>query len=56
MGAQAHRLLGLLQQVLVVLTLVYAWLPVLPALLRSEGVVLWYTTNTGADGIAHAAP
>lgn len=55
-GAQAHRLLGLLQQVLVVLTLVYAWLPVLPALLRSEGVVLWYTTNTGADGIAHAAP
>jgi potassium efflux system protein len=55
-GAQAHRLLGLLQQVLVVLTLIYAWLPVLPALLRSEGVVLWYTTNTGADGIAHAAP
>ncbi|CAB5714294.1 Potassium efflux system KefA precursor [Delftia tsuruhatensis] len=55
-GTQAHRLLGLLQQVLVVLTLVYAWLPVLPALLRSEGVVLWYTTNTGADGIAHAAP
>ncbi|CAC9688984.1 Mechanosensitive ion channel inner membrane domain 1 [Delftia tsuruhatensis] len=36
-GTQAHRLLGLLQQVLVVLTLVYAWLPVLPALLRSEG-------------------
>lgn len=55
-GTQAHRLLGLLQQVLVVLALIYAWLPVLPALLRSEGVVLWYTTNTGADGIAHAAP
>src|SRR2546427_12766598 len=48
-GAQAHRLLGLLQQVLVVLTLVYAWLPVLPALLRSEGVVLWYTTNTRSE-------
>lgn len=55
-GTQAHRLLGLLQQVLIVLTLIYAWLPVLPALLRSEGVVLWYTTNTGADGVAHAAP
>lgn len=55
-GNQAHRLLGLLQKVLIVLTLIYAWLPVLPALLRTDGVVLWYTTNTAADGVAQAAP
>ncbi|MGE8317211.1 MAG: mechanosensitive ion channel domain-containing protein [Comamonas sp.] len=55
-STQAHRLLGLLQRVLVVLSLAYAWSRVLPALLRFEGVVLWYTTNTGADGVGHTAP
>ncbi|MEG1456858.1 MAG: mechanosensitive ion channel protein MscS, partial [Comamonas sp.] len=55
-STQAHRLLGLLQRVLVALSLVYAWSPVLPALLRFEGVVLWYTTNTDASGIARPAP
>lgn len=55
-STQAHRLLGLLQRVLVALSLVYAWSPVLPALLRFEGVVLWYTTNTEASGIARPAP
>ncbi|MFD2756127.1 mechanosensitive ion channel domain-containing protein [Comamonas terrae] len=55
-SAQAHRLLGLLQQVLVALSLLYSWSQVLPALLRFEGVVLWYTTNTGADGVPHSAP
>lgn len=55
-STQAHRLLGLLQRVLIVLSLLYAWSRVLPALLRFEGVVLWYTTNTGSDGLAHSAP
>lgn len=55
-STQARRLLGLLQRVLLALSLAYAWSPVLPALLRFEGVVLWYTTNAGADGVSHAAP
>lgn len=55
-SAQTHRLLGLLQRILVVLSQIYVWSPVLPALLRFNGVVLWYTTNTGADGIGHPAP
>lgn len=55
-STQAHRLLGLLQRVLVALSLAYAWSPVLPALLRLEGVVLWYTTNTEAGGISRPAP
>ena len=55
-STQTHRLLGLLQQVLVALSLVYVWSPVLPALLRFNGVVLWYTTNTAADGVAQSAP
>lgn len=55
-STQAHRLLGLLQQVLVALSLIYSWSQVLPALLRFEGVVLWYTTDTGADGVSHSAP
>jgi potassium efflux system protein len=55
-STQAHRLLGLLQQVLVALSLIYSWAQVLPALLRFEGVVLWYTTDTGADGLSHSAP
>lgn len=55
-STQAHRLLGLLQRVLVALSLVYAWSPVLPALLRFEGVVLWYTTNTEAGGVTRSAP
>jgi potassium efflux system protein len=55
-STQAHRLLGLLQQVLVALSLIYSWSQVLPALLRFEGVVLWYTTDTGADGLSHSAP
>lgn len=55
-STQTHRLLGLLQQMLVALSLVYVWSPVLPALLRFNGVVLWYTTNTAADGVAQSAP
>ena len=55
-STQAHRLLGLLQQMLVALSLIYSWSQVLPALLRFEGVVLWYTTDTGADGVSHSAP
>ena len=54
-STQAHRLLGLLQRVLLVLSLGYAWSSVLPALLRFEGVVLWYTSNVGSDGVAHSA-
>ena len=46
-SAQTHRLLGLLQRILVVLSQIYVWSPLLPALLRFNGVVLWYTTNTG---------
>ncbi|GGH64669.1 potassium transporter KefA [Comamonas phosphati] len=55
-STQAHRLLGLLQQVLLALSLIYSWSQVLPALLRFEGVVLWYTTDAGADGVSHSAP
>ncbi|MDO4723315.1 MAG: mechanosensitive ion channel [Comamonadaceae bacterium] len=49
-SAQTHRLLRLLRLTLLVLGLLWAWSDVLPALLRLDGVPLWSSSATGADG------
>ncbi|QNP50388.1 mechanosensitive ion channel [Diaphorobacter aerolatus] len=53
---QTRRLLGLLEKALITLSLLYAALPILPALMRSESIGLWYTTNIGVDGLPQSSP
>ncbi|WP_172424974.1 mechanosensitive ion channel domain-containing protein [Vandammella animalimorsus] len=55
-NAQSRRLLRLLRLTLLTLGLLWAWSDVLPALLRFDGIQLWSTTVTGADGQPMQAP